>query len=87
MDSLKQRLNDLWERHSTTPEGPSPMPANFADGMVVTIREPMKLSGTVLLPGRYAFRRLDPGAEHNLVQIFNEDQTTLMATVTTVSEN
>ena len=87
MSTLKRRLNSLWKRQTSVSEAPRPLPARFADRMVVTISEPMKLSGTVLLPGKYAFRMLDPGSEHNLVQIFNEDQTTLMATLTTMSEN
>ncbi|MGD0222244.1 MAG: hypothetical protein ABSF71_07890 [Terriglobia bacterium] len=89
MDSLKRRLTDLWERQTTTsgPPRPSPWPGELSDRMVVTISEPMKLSGTVLAPGKYAFLMLDSGAEHNLVQIFNEDQTKLIATLTSVSDN
>jgi hypothetical protein len=55
--------------------------------MLVSISEPMRISGTVLLPGRYAFLLLEHGAEHNLVQIFNEDQTKLFATLSAVSDN
>lgn len=87
MDSLKQRLTDLWERENPAPGAPSPREGELSDGMVVTISEPMKLSGTVLSPGKYAFRMTDPGAGHNFVQIFNEDQTQLMATLTSVSES
>ena len=46
----------------------------------------MKISG-VRAPGRYAFRRLEPGMERNLVQVFNEEQTRLIATLTPLSNN
>jgi hypothetical protein len=49
--------------------------------MLVTITEPMKISGTVLGPGRYAFRPLDPCAASSSVLILNEDETKLLATV------
>lgn len=49
--------------------------------MLVTINEPMKIAGTVLLPDTYVFRALDPGIERSPVQIFDEDQEMLFATV------
>jgi hypothetical protein len=82
MDILKRRLNDLWRRETAAPSPPHPWPVQCPDSkIIVTICEPMKISGTVLLPGRYAFRPLDPGTERSAVQIFNEDQTRLFATV------
>jgi hypothetical protein len=88
MSILKRRLTDLWSRQTTAPNPPRPWPNQCPDRrMLVTISEPMKISGTVLLPGRYVFLLLDPRAERNLVQIFNEDQTRLIATITTVLSN
>jgi hypothetical protein len=86
MSILKRRLTNLWRRQTTTPP-PQPWPCQFPDRIFVTIGEPTKISGTVLLPGRYAFRPLDPGTERTPVQIFNEDQTRLVATLPAVSDN
>jgi hypothetical protein len=83
MDRLKRRLNDLWRRETAALSPPHPWPIQFPDvKMLVTICEPMKISGMVLLPGRYVFRPLDPGTDRSPVQIFNDDQTRLLATVT-----
>ena len=87
MSIVKRRLTNLWRRRTTTPNPPRPWPGQFPDRMFVTISEPMKISGTVLLPGAYAFRPLDTGADRPLVQIFNEDQTRLVATFPAVSNN
>jgi len=53
--------------------------------MGVTFREPMNISGTLLMPGRYVFRLLDPRTDRNQVEIFNEDQTKLIARITPIS--
>ena len=87
MSIVKRRLTSLWRRQTTAPNPPRPWPGLFPDRMFVTISEPMKISGTVLLPGTYAFRPLDTGADRPLVQIFNEDQTRLVATFPAVSNN
>ncbi|MGA9057131.1 MAG: hypothetical protein WB763_11530 [Terriglobia bacterium] len=84
MSLLKRSLTNLWRHQATTPNPPRPGPGQFPDRIVVSIREPMKISGTVLSSGRYVFRLLDPGAERDHVQIFNEDQTRLVATFTAV---
>ena len=88
MSILKRRLTELWSRQTTAPHPPCPWPIQCPDSrMLVTISEPMRISGTVLPPGRYAFLLRDPRAECNLVQIFNEDQTRLVATFTTAMSN
>ena len=88
MITLKRRLTDLWQRQGARPDSPQSWPDQLDEHkMVVTIREPMKLTGMVLVPGKYAFRMLDPGVEPNLVQIFNEDQTRLLGTLSTVSHS
>jgi hypothetical protein len=87
MSELKQRLTNLWQREATTSDASRPLPSQFSEQMLVTITKPMKISGTLLGPGRYAFRPLDSGAEGNFVQILNEDQTRLFATVSNLSAN
>lgn len=85
MSLLKQRLIHLWSHEAAAPNPPHPRPILYPDRIFLTIGEPLKMRETVLLPGRYAFRPLDPEAERTPVQIFNEDQTTLLATLTAVS--
>ena len=46
----------------------------------------MKISGTVLLPGRYVFRLQDKGTDRNVVEVFKEDSTELVATFTGVRD-
>jgi hypothetical protein len=88
MNIVKRRLTSLWRRQTTAPNPPRPWPIQYPDSrMLITIREPLKISGTLLLPGRYALQPLDPEAEHTLVQIFNEDHSRLVATLTAVSHN
>ena len=88
MNIVKRRLTRLWRRQTTVPNPPRPWPIQYPDNrMLITISEPLKISGTLLLPGRYALRPLDPGAEHTLVHIFNEDQTRIVATLPAVSDN
>jgi hypothetical protein len=86
MSLVGQRMTNLWRQRTSTPTPSRPSPIQYPDsGMFVTIREPMKISGTVLLPDRYVFRLLDPGTESNIVQIFNKDQTRLIATINPLS--
>ena len=87
MSIVKRRLTRLWRRETTAPNPPRPWPGQFPDRIFVTISEPLKISGTLLLSGRYAFLLIDPGAEHTLVHIFNEDQTRIVATLPAVSDN
>jgi hypothetical protein len=85
MGLLMQRLTDLWERPTTPPTAPCPVQNQIPSRMGVTFREPMNISGTVLMPGRYVFRLLDPGTARNPVEVFNEDQTKLIARITPMS--
>jgi len=88
MNIVKRRLTSLWRRQTTAPNPPRPWPIQYPDSrMLITISEPLKISGTLLLPGTYAFRPLDTGADRPLVQLFNEDQTRLVATFPAVSNN
>ncbi|MGD0220895.1 MAG: hypothetical protein ABSF71_01045 [Terriglobia bacterium] len=87
MDPLKERLTHLWMRQDTPV-----FPLETGQGQVpkrmgLTFLEPMKISGSTLLPGRYVFRLVEPGTERNRVEIFNEDQTRLVAEITPVLDN
>ncbi len=86
MSLLKRSSTDIW-LHPATPAIPAhPVQGQFSDGMGVTFREPTKISGTVLLPGRYVFRRQDGGTDRNVVQIFKADSTEIVATLTAVPD-
>jgi len=87
MNILKRRLTHLWSRQTSRPNPPHSWPRQFPDRTFVTIGEPMKISGTVLLPGRYAFRPLGPEGERTLFQIFNGDQTRLLATLPVAADS
>ena len=84
MDLLEQRLTNLWLRHTTPSNHPAPEaePEQFPNRMGVTFREPTRISDTMLTPGRYVFLLPDPGAEPNHLEIFKDDQTTLVANMT-----
>jgi hypothetical protein len=47
----------------------------------VTLSEPTQVPGKVLAAGTYTFKLLDDNANRHIVQIFNEDQTQVIATV------
>ena len=47
----------------------------------LTINEPLAISGTVLQPGRYVMKLDESPADRHVVHVFNEDGSTLIATV------
>jgi hypothetical protein len=47
----------------------------------ITFREPVQVPGKVLDPGTYVFRLMESQANRHIVQIFNEDHTSLITTV------
>jgi hypothetical protein len=52
---------------------------------IFTFSAPVELPGNVVLsPGSYLFKLLDGPGERNIVQIFDEDQTEIYATILTV---
>ena len=81
MDPLEQRLIDLSLREAQPSLPPDQEQEEFPDRMGVTITEPMKISGVALMPGRYVFRLPAAGAESHCVEIFNEDETRLVAKI------
>jgi hypothetical protein len=83
MDPLEQRLNNLWLRH-TAPSNhvaaeTEPEPPNR---MGVTLRAATKISDIMLTPGRYVFQLPDPASHPDHLEIFNDDQTSLIANLT-----
>ena len=57
------------------------------EGTMITFAQPVEIPGQVLGPGSYYFVRIDHGnsPDVNLIQIFNSDQTKLLATIQTVT--
>ena len=53
---------------------------------IVTFSGPVQVPGTVLPAGKYVFKLLDSQSDRNIVQIFNEDETQLIATVMAVPD-
>ena len=55
------------------------------EGTMITFAQPVEIPGQVLGPGSYYFVRIDHGnsPDVNLIQIFNSDQTKLIATIQT----
>jgi len=51
----------------------------------ITFSIPIEIPGRILPAGTYIFEQADPGANQNLVQIFNADRSVLYATLQTVS--
>ncbi|HZO99337.1 MAG TPA: hypothetical protein VFD30_03490 [Terriglobia bacterium] len=53
---------------------------------IFSFDKPVEIPGRVLPRGTYVFQLLDPGCERNIVQIFNKDQSKLVATLVTVPD-
>ena len=47
----------------------------------LTVNEPILVPGKELMPGKYVMKLLDSSSNRHIVQIFNEDQTKLEATI------
>lgn len=60
-------------------------PAAFADAWdkktVITVRETVQVPGAVLQPGTYVIKLFNSLADRHIVQIFNEDETKVIATI------
>lgn len=48
---------------------------------IITITEPMQIPGARLTPGKYVFKLMDSSSNRHIVQVFNEDQTTVINTI------
>lgn len=52
----------------------------------VTFSEPVQVPGVVLPAGTYVFKLLDSDSDRNIVQIFNADETRLIATILAIPD-
>src|SRR5712691_1432221 len=52
----------------------------------LTFNEPVEIPGQVLTAGTYWFTLMDSPSDRNIVQIWNEDRSQLVATVLTISD-
>lgn len=48
---------------------------------ILTFDEPVQLPGIVLPAGSYVFKLVSPMIDHDIVQVFNSDETKLLATI------
>jgi LPXTG-motif cell wall-anchored protein len=48
---------------------------------VLTTHQPLRVPGATLPPGKYVFKLADSGSNRNIVQVFNEDETRVLATI------
>ena len=48
---------------------------------IITISEPMQIPGAVLTPGKYVFKLMDSSSNRHIVQVFNENETTVINTI------
>jgi Protein of unknown function (DUF2911) len=51
----------------------------------VTFNQPVQIPGQLLPAGTYVFRLANNDSSHNVVQIFNSDQTHVLATLDTIA--
>jgi hypothetical protein len=86
MGLVKRRLTNLWRRQGTTPNPPRLGPGQFSDSIRVTFRHATKISGTVLLPGRYLFHLQAVGTDRNVVEVLKEGSTERVTTFTAVPD-
>ena len=48
---------------------------------VITITEPMQIPGATLTPGKYVFKLMDSSSNRHIVQVFTEDEKSVINTV------
>lgn len=51
----------------------------------VTFTEPVEVPGMILPAGKYTFALMDSLSDRNIVQIWNEDQTKILATILAIN--
>jgi len=87
MTLVKRRLTALWLRPTPTPLSPRAKADQYTGSTLVRLRAPLQIPGSVLSPGIYVLRALEGGADCSLAGIFNENETELVTTVTTVLDH
>jgi len=65
--------------------GPATRADEWDKSTKVTFSEPVQVPGKVLQAGTYVFRLLDDPANRHVVQIFNEDHTSLITTIIAIN--
>ncbi len=60
---------------------PNSQASDWDKRTILTVNHPVSVSGTVLQPGRYVMKLMDSPSNRHIVQIFNEDETKLEATI------
>ena len=83
MGLVTRRLNALWLRQTHLPLTAPASPDQLAARMFVKVQEPLRIGRSALPPGSYVLRLSDAGENCNSAQILNEDQTKLIATIST----
>jgi hypothetical protein len=48
---------------------------------IITINEPMQIPGATLTPGKYVFKLMDSSSNRHIVQVFNEDEKSVINTI------
>ncbi|HEU0007570.1 MAG TPA: hypothetical protein VFS12_16415 [Terriglobia bacterium] len=48
---------------------------------IITITEPMQIPGAPLTPGKYVFKLMDSSSNRHIVQVFTEDETSVINTI------
>jgi hypothetical protein len=53
---------------------------------IVTVNEPVELPGVVLQAGTYVFKLMDSPFDRNIVQVFNQDESRIYATIVAIPD-
>ncbi len=86
MGPVTRRLNALWLRKTHLPLTTPASSDQLAPRMFVKVNEPLRIGRSALPPGTYVLRLSDAGENCNSAEILNEDQTELIATISTALE-
>ena len=86
MDPVTRRLNALWLRRTRLPLTAPASADQPTAKMFVKVQEPLRIGRSALPPGTYVLRLSDAGENCNTAQILSEDQTELIATISTPLE-
>jgi len=87
MGTVTRRLNALWARQTPSSVVLPRRSDQFAAGMFVKLKEPLRIGSRALPPGRYVLRPSDPSGDRNGSRVLDEDQTELLATFSPAFDN
>jgi len=60
---------------------PSAKASESDQRMLLTVNAPVQIAGTLIEPGQYVAKLMDSSASRHIVQIFNSDETQVVATI------